>query len=263
MVNIRKSAVAGTFYPADPEQLRVMLAHYINDVPQAEKVPKAIIAPHAGYIYSGPIAATVYARLQTVKSRINRVVLIGPSHYVGFHGLAVSTAEQFATPLGYIAVDTDAVTKLAELPFIHFIEQAHEREHSLEVHLPFLQAVLDTFTLVPVVAGDASATDVCCVIEQFWGQPETLIVISSDLSHFHDYKTAQMRDKKTSEMIEKLQYEKLEGSRACGCVPIGGLLKLAKKRGLQVKTVDLRNSGDTAGSDNKSRVVGYGAYVIE
>jgi len=263
MLKIREPAVAGTFYPADPDQLKQMLMHYLNDASTAGKVPKAIIAPHAGFIYSGPIAASVYARLKAAKEVINQVLLIGPSHRVGFQGLALSTAEQFSTPLGNIEVDTQSVKQLAEYPFISYLDQAHELEHSLEVHLPFLQTVLKQFSLIPIVAGDAPADQVCQLLEQFWGKAGTLIVISSDLSHFHDYETAQKLDRETSEIIEKLQYEKLDSGSACGRVPIRGLLRLARKNNLQVKTIDLRNSGDTAGSGDKNRVVGYGAYVIE
>lgn len=263
MINIREAAVAGTFYPAAPIQLKQMLEQYLNDAPIGMKVPKAIIAPHAGYIYSGSIAASVYARLQSAKELINRVVLIGPSHRIGFQGLAVSTAKQFATPLGTIEVDIDSIAKIANHSFVQHMDQAHKDEHSLEVHLPFLQTVLKNFTLIPIVAGNASAEQVCQIIEQFWYEPETLIVISSDLSHFHDYETAQELDRKTTELIEQLQYEKLDSRLACGCVPIKGLLALARKKNLQVKAIDIRNSGDTAGSSDKNKVVGYGAYVIE
>jgi len=263
MVHIRQPAVAGTFYPADKEQLKLTLKHYLNEALEGQKVPRAIIVPHAGYIYSGAIAATAYARLKQASQSIKRVVLIGPSHRVGFTGLALSSASDFATPLGNITIDIDAVKQLAELPFIDYIDQAHEFEHSLEVHLPFLQTVLQQFSLIPVLAGDASAEQVCQLLEMFWGQQDCLIVISSDLSHFHDYQTAKELDKKTSEIFEKLQYEKLNGHSACGCVPVSGLLALARKNKLQLKTIDLRNSGDTAGSNNRSRVVGYGSYVIE
>ncbi len=263
MTNIRKAAVAGTFYPAEPTQLKQMIEQYIKEVPSGHKVPKAIIAPHAGYIYSGPIAASVYARLLSAKNDIKRVVLIGPSHCVGFYGLAVSAAKQFATPLGNIEVDVDAILQIAALPFVQYMEQAHEREHSLEVHLPFLQTVLNDFTLIPIVAGDAPAEQTCQILEMFWDQPETLLLISSDLSHFHDYETAKKLDRETSQIIENLQYEQLGSGSACGRVPVSGLLALARKKGLQVKAVDIRNSGDTAGYNDKNRVVGYGAYVVE
>ncbi len=263
MVKIRKPGVAGTFYPADSEQLEQMLAHYLNDAPQAEKVPKAIIAPHAGYSYSGSVAATVYKRLQSAKELITKVVIIGPSHRVGFHGLAISTADQFSTPLGNIDVDAEGIRKISEFPFIHCMDQAFDNEHCLEVHLPFLQTVLKKFSLIPLIAGDASADQISEILELFWDQPETLIVISTDLSHFHQYETAQTLDKETSILFEKCEYEKLEKGSACGRIPVSGLLALARKRGLRVKTLDLRNSGDTAGSKDRNRVVGYGAYVVE
>ncbi|MGR9100322.1 MAG: AmmeMemoRadiSam system protein B, partial [Gammaproteobacteria bacterium] len=234
---------------------------YLMDASGAGKVPKAIIAPHAGYIYSGPVAASAYARLKPHKSVIKRVVLIGPSHRVGFKGLAVSNAEGFITPLGLIPVDIDAVKRISEFPFVQNLDQAHAFEHSLEVHLPFLQQTIDDFRLVPVVAGDASPQQVCQVLEALWGGPETLVVISSDLSHYNDYATARKLDRKTSDLIENLEYEKLDFESACGRVPVSGLLALAKKKNLLVKNIDLRNSGDTAG--DKQRVVGYGAYVIE
>lgn len=257
----RQPAVAGSFYPANPQQLHSMLTQYLNDAETDEKVPKAIIAPHAGYIYSGPIAATAYARLKKARDRITRVVLIGPSHRVAFRGLAVSRAETFTTPLGRILVDQKAVETIVQLPFVEYIEQAHTYEHSLEVHLPFLQEMLGDFKIVPIVAGDASPEQVSQVLDALWGGDETLIVISSDLSHYHAYATAQQLDKATSLAIENLQYEELAPESACGKVPVSGLLKLAREKSLSVKTIDLRNSGDTAG--DRDSVVGYGAYVIE
>ncbi|MGZ5028392.1 MAG: AmmeMemoRadiSam system protein B, partial [Methylobacter sp.] len=238
-----------------------ILDRFLNDAAADDNVPKAIIVPHAGYIYSGPIAASAYARLKKAHARITRVVLIGPSHRVAFRGLAVSRAETFTTPLGQVLVDLAAVQAIVQLPFVEYIEQAHTYEHSLEVHLPFLQEVLDNFKIVPIVAGDAPPEQVSQVLEALWGGDETLIVISSDLSHYHDYATAQQMDKSTSQFIEQLQYEQLVSEYACGKVPVSGLLKLARKKSLSVTNIDLRNSGDTAG--DKSRVVGYGAYVVE
>jgi len=257
----RQPAVAGSFYPANPEQLHLMLDRFLNDASTAAQAPKAIIAPHAGYIYSGPIAASAYARLKKAHDKITRVVLIGPSHRVAFRGLAVSRANTFTTPLGSVPVDLAAVQSIAHLPFVEYIEQAHTYEHSLEVHLPFLQEMLDSFEIVPIVAGEASPEQVSQVLDALWGGDETLIVISSDLSHYHDYATAQQMDKSTSRAIEQLQYEQLASESACGKVPVSGLLKLARKKLLSVTTIDLRNSGDTAG--DKANVVGYGAYVIE
>ncbi|PKM10985.1 MAG: AmmeMemoRadiSam system protein B [Gammaproteobacteria bacterium HGW-Gammaproteobacteria-3] len=257
----RNPAVAGSFYPADPIELRTMLDHYLNEAQTDTKVPKAIIAPHAGYIYSGPIAASAYARLKNARRRINRVVLMGPSHRVAFNGLAVSRAEVFNTPLGAVEVDQAAVSALLALPFVDYNQPAHALEHSLEVHLPFLQAALADFKLVPIVAGDATPKQVSEALELLWGGDETLIVISSDLSHYHSYATAQRLDQATSEAIERLQFEQLTSDAACGKVPVTGLLKLLRQKSLPIKTIDLRNSGDTAG--DKNRVVGYGAYVVD
>lgn len=257
----RAPAVAGSFYPADAATLSHMLNGFLDRAANDEPAPKAIIAPHAGYIYSGPIAASAYARLKPVRDSISRVVLIGPSHRVAFQGLAVSTADSFSTPLGDIAIDQSAIQQLQALPFVGYLEQAHALEHSLEVHLPFLQQTLSHFKLVPIVTGDATPHQVSQVLEILWGGAETLIVVSSDLSHYHDYATSQKLDRHTSDLIEALDYPALAADAACGKVPVGGLLKLLRKKSLAIKTVDLRNSGDTAG--DKYRVVGYGAYVVE
>lgn len=257
----RKPAVAGRFYPAHPQQLHDAVSRYLRDVCQTGKVPKAMIVPHAGYIYSGPIAATAYARLKPAAASITRVVLIGPSHRVAFRGLAVSRTHAYSTPLGDVEVDRAAIEALVNLPFVEYIEQAHTLEHSLEVHLPFLQAVLQQFTLVPIVAGDASPEQVSLALDLLWGGDETLLVVSSDLSHYHDYDTAKRLDQATSRMIEHLQYTEICGEAACGKVPVNGLLKLLQQKGLSIKTIDLRNSGDTAG--DKQQVVGYGAYVVD
>ena len=261
MQTTRPAAVAGTFYPADKHQLQAMIQGFLDDAPTTGRLPKAIIAPHAGYIYSGPIAASVYARLRQGRGQISRVVLLGPAHRVAFRGLAVSSAQWFATPLGQIPIDRLACSALLALPFVHELDQAHAQEHSLEVHLPFLQEVLGNFSLVPVVVGDAAPEEVSAVLEDLWGNDETLIVISSDLSHYHDYATARRMDAATSKAIESLQREDIGFDDACGRLPISGLLIAAKRRGMSVKTVDLRNSGDTAGP--RDQVVGYGAYVLE
>jgi len=257
----RLPAVAGTFYPENPHLLHQMLNEYLNDAEAAAKVPKVIIAPHAGYIYSGHIAATAYARLKKASDSITRVVIIGPSHRVTFSGLAVSKAQSFITPLGFVAVDQKAVATIAKLDFVNYLEEPHTYEHSIEVHLPFLQEMLDDFKIVPIVAGEATPDQVSQVIDMLWGSDETLIVISSDLSHYHEYASAKRLDKATSELIEQLQYEKISSNAACGQVPLNGLLKVARERSLSIKTIDLRNSGDTAG--DKNSVVGYGAYVID
>jgi AmmeMemoRadiSam system protein B len=261
MSRIRQPAVAGLFYPSDPEELRSQIDRYLDQVEDADSPPpKALIAPHAGYVYSGPVAATAYARLKRAADTIERVVLLGPSHRVGFFGLAASSAEFFRTPLGDVPVDQKAVQRLLQLPQVHEIDEAHLMEHSLEVHLPFLQETLGEFSLVPLVVGDAGADEVAEVLEALWGGPETLIVISSDLSHYHDYDTARGMDESISEAIEGLNPEGVGYEGACGRNPINGLLRVASRKGMRAQTIDLRNSGDTAGP--RDRVVGYGAYVF-
>ena len=260
MEKIREPAVAGSFYPADPEELRSMLHAYLAESTTGGPQPKAMIVPHAGYIYSGPVAASGYARLQQAADLIDRVILLGPAHRVAFNGLAASSADRFKTPLGSIPLDTAATSDLLTLPQVHINDEAHRQEHSLEVQLPFLQIVLNDFTLLPLVVGNASAEEVSEIIGHFWESPGTLVIISSDLSHYHDYETAVQLDKTTSRAIEDLALEKIHYEQACGRNPVNGLLLYARQHGLSVHTVDLRNSGDTAGP--RDRVVGYGAYVI-
>lgn len=261
MPQIRPPAVAGTFYPMDPRQLRSMVQAMLAE-PKAEAAsPKAIIAPHAGYVYSGPIAASAYARLRAGRDTIRRVVLLGPSHRVAFQGLAVSSAEAFATPLGTVPLDRETIAALLQLPFVHRLDQAHTLEHSLEVHLPFLQEVLANFSLVPILVGEADPNQVAQVLDELWNGDETLIVVSSDLSHYHEYATARRMDQATSRAIEALRPEDIDYEDACGRLPVSGLLIAARKHGLKGRTIDLRNSGDTAGP--KESVVGYGAYVFE
>jgi len=260
MTATRAAAVAGMFYPEDPHELRLAIRQYLADVESEGPVPKAIIAPHAGYIYSGPVAASAYARLAPAHDLITRVILLGPAHRVGFRGLAASHAEEFQTPLGEIPLDVECIRKLAELPQVHYLDEAHKLEHSLEVQLPFLQSILDDFVLIPLLVGEADADAVCAVLEAAWGGPETLIVISSDLSHFHDYATAKRLDSETSRAIESLQPDQIQHENACGRNPVNGLLKAARNHTLHAKTIDLRNSGDTAGP--RDQVVGYGAYVF-
>jgi AmmeMemoRadiSam system protein B len=254
-------AVAGVFYPDDPDELRQQVHTYLSSAnPGMTEPPKALIAPHAGYIYSGPIAASAYAQLQSIADRIRRVVILAPSHHVGFRGIAVSSADLFQTPLGVIDVDKVAVAQVRELPQVHPLDDAFEHEHSLEVQLPFLQETLGDFRIVPLVVGDAEPEDVDQLLEMLWGGEETLIVISSDLSHYNDYETAREIDGETSEAIENLQPAAISFHQACGRVPVSGLLLAARRHNLQATTLDLRNSGDTAGS--KDRVVGYGAYAL-
>jgi AmmeMemoRadiSam system protein B len=260
MTIIRPPAVAGAFYPADAESLHTMIVHYLKASHVSAPPPKAIIVPHAGYIYSGLIAASAYALLAQVRETIANVVLLGPSHWVTFAGLAVSSAEAFATPLGVISVDGDGLARVLALPQVCILDEAHRREHSVEVQLPFLQTVLASFTILPFVVGEASPEDVGEVLETLWNGQETLIVISSDLSHYYDYATAKTLDHVTSEAIQALRLEDITYEQACGFFSVRGLLYAARQHKLRAKTIDLRNSGDTAGP--RDEVVGYGAFAF-
>lgn len=261
MMTVRQAAVAGTFYPADARELAKMVDRYMAGAEGNGDLPKAIIAPHAGYVYSGPIAASAYAHLAGNKEMVRRVVLMGPAHRVPLQGLAASSAQAFATPLGEVAVDQEALAKVLDLPQVRVWDEAHAFEHSLEVQLPFLQRIYQQFSIVPLLVGQTTAQEAAEVLDLLWGGPETAVVISSDLSHFHDYTTAQHLDQVTAQAIIRLDGQTLEYESACGRNAIRGLLKVAKERGLNGRVVDLRNSGDTSGS--RSRVVGYGAFVFE
>jgi AmmeMemoRadiSam system protein B len=257
---LRTPAVAGAFYPSHAQVLRSQIARFLREANRAGPVPKALVVPHAGYQYSGPVAASGYALLEPVRHRIARVVLLGPSHRMRFYGLATTSAEAFATPLGAIPIDQAAVKQALEWPQVQVLDEAHQYEHSLEVQLPFLQMTLDDFSLAPFAVGHANAREVAEVIDALWNGDETLIVVSSDLSHYQPYAVARAIDSETSHLIEQCQWQQLSGERACGYCGICGLLKVAEARGLHVKTVDLRNSGDTSGT--KDQVVGYGSYVL-
>ena len=274
---IRPPAVAGMFYPGDPDSLRDDLATCLavavprsgspgtqgGAAPTLEAAPrgmlKAVIVPHAGYIYSGGTAGKAYALLAPLAGRIRRVVLLGPCHRVSVRGLAAPTVKAFATPLGSIPLDRVAISALADLPQVIASDAAHAQEHSLEVQLPFLQTVLGSFELVPLAVGQTGAAEVAQVIDRLWGGPETLIVISSDLSHFHAYAEAQKIDHATAEHI--LALEQLTSfEQACGALPINGLIATARKRGLRIERIAQCNSGDTAG--DKARVVGYASFAL-
>jgi len=261
--NIRQPAVAGLFYPDDPAILKQQILALMAQASQRGKVawhPKALVAPHAGLPYSGPVAASAYAALGAGADQIRRVVLLGPSHRVPFRGVATTGATAYRTPLGVVPIDRPAVDAIAGLPGVTNLDEAHGPEHSLEVHLPFLQVVLHDFTLVPLVVGEAGPETVAEVLERLWGGPETLIVISSDLSHYHDYPTAQALDAETSRAIESCDEGQLGPYKACGYQPLAGLLRVARRRGLKTETLDLRNSADTAGP--RREVVGYGAWAF-
>jgi AmmeMemoRadiSam system protein B len=263
---IRQPAVAGTFYPHDAAALLRAVESQLAEAEQragedaAALRPRALIVPHAGFVYSGPVAASAYVLLRPLADSIERVVLLGPSHRVFVEGLATSSAECFVTPLGEIPLDRAAIDRALALPQTCVLDEAHAHEHSLEVQLPFLQAVLGSFALVPFAVGDASTDDVRAVLALFFDDPGTMTVISSDLSHFYDYATARRLDAETTRVIESLQPERLDHDSACGRVPVRGMLALAKQHGLRARTLDVRNSGDTAGP--RDEVVGYGAWAF-
>lgn len=280
MDQVRLPAVAGTFYPANARDLQMSVdsllaeakgardASDLKDAKPDDSCPKAIIAPHAGYVYSGSVAASVYARLlnpqtgtqhpDTQKS-VNRVILMGPSHRVAFEGIAASSSHFFRTPLGDIPVDLEQIQKIVHPPHVGYLDEAHSHEHSLEVHLPFLQRALGDFKLVPLIVGKCSPEETAKVLDQLWGGSETLVVVSSDLSHYHEYQQAKRLDQRTSLKILQLSTD-LVGEEACGCYPVNGLMYYAKQQGYRVEEIDLRNSGDTAGGTD--RVVGYGSYTL-
>lgn len=262
MASIRRSAVAGTFYPGSPSELAAAVQRYLAEAvpPAHEAPPKAIIVPHAGYVYSGPVAATGYAWIAARRDAIERVVLIGPAHRVPVRGLAIPESDAFETPLGRVPLDRHSLQQLLQLDAVEASDAAHAGEHSLEVQLPFLQQLLGEFELVPLVVGDASPAEVAEALECVWGGPETLIVVSSDLSHYYDYATAQRMDAETSRAIESLDPAGIGYEQACGRIPVQGLLLVARRRGLRARSVDVRSSGDTAGS--RDSVVGYGSYVL-
>lgn len=257
-LKIREPAVAGSFYPADHETLRREINRYLAEATLFPKIPKAIVAPHAGTKYSGPVAATAYASLKGVRSQIQQVVLLGPAHRVALRGMAASSATCFRTPLGDIPVDQKTVSAMVRLPGVKIADEPHREEHSLELHLPFLQEVLGQFQLVPLVVGLAEPKEVAAVVRYLWGGPKVLLVVSSDLSHYETYQTAQSLDQETAKHIESCEWKEIEDDRACGFFPLRGFLMEAREKHLQGKCLDLRNSGDTAG--DKSRVVGYGAF---
>jgi AmmeMemoRadiSam system protein B len=260
---VRPPAVAGTFYPGSPDALGAALRTAFADavVPTTgAAIPKALVVPHAGYVYSGAIAASAYARIIPARSTIRRVVMLGPSHRVYVRGLAVPSVDAFRTPLGIVPIDANVRESVLELPGVQVDDRAHALEHSLEVQLPFLQSVLGDFALVPFSVGDATADEVSAVLEACWGGPETLVVISTDLSHYHRYADAVRLDARTAAAIVACRPGAVEDHDACGAHPLRGLLQFVAEYGYSIEQVDLRNSGDTAGDHD--RVVGYGAFAI-
>jgi AmmeMemoRadiSam system protein B len=255
MSDVRRPAVAGLFYPGRADILERTVRELLDAAPDSGPVPKALILPHAGYVYSGAVAASGYRRIERARGRIERVVLAGPAHRYPLRGIATHSARAFETPLGEIPLDRTA----QDISGARVLNIAHRGEHSLEVHLPFLQVALGQFALLPLLVGDAAPDDVADVLDHVWGGDETLIVISSDLSHFEDSATARRLDAKTARASEALDVDAVGPHDACGCRPVAGLMRACERRGLGLSAVDLRTSGDTVGDPH--RVVGYGTFV--
>ena len=261
---VRPPAVSGTFYPADGPALRAFVEGALQAATPADgaagAAPKAVIVPHAGYVYSGPVAASAYARVLAARDRITRVVLVGPAHRVAVPAIAAPAVDAFSTPLGVVRVDTRRRDALGEAGLVALRDDVHADEHSLEVQLPFLQVCLGDVAVLPLAVGRVAATKVATVLEQVWGGEETLVVVSTDLSHYHDHATATELDRRTAAAILERRPERLGPTDACGVLPLQGLLMVADRLGLDVELLDLRTSADTAGGPE--RVVGYGAFAL-
>ena len=261
MNEVRPAAVAGLFYPGSAGELEPMVQRFLHDavVSDPGNSPKAVIAPHAGFVYSGPIAGSAFRCFAEDSDVVRRIVLLGPAHRLPVRGLALPGQAAFETPLGTVPVDQELVERIAEMPQVSTNTAAHAPEHSLEVELPFLQTVLDSFSVLPLLVSQISAEDVAEVLDRVWGGPETRIVISSDLSHYLGYEAARETDRDTARQVIDL-HQPIDEYRACGAVAINGFLIVARERGLAPRLLDLRNSGDTAG--DRLRVVGYGSFAF-
>ncbi|MBL7481153.1 AmmeMemoRadiSam system protein B [Legionella bononiensis] len=257
-MTVRQPAVAGIFYPGDQLTLRNTIQHLLSQSKQYSPSPKVLVVPHAGYIYSGSIAASAYASLTQQNDTIKKIVLLGPAHTMYLKGIAYDPVKRFATPLGELEQDQDLLAKISTLPYVHALSQAHQREHCLEVQLPFCQMIFNEFTVLPLVVGETSEQEVADLIKQVWGGEETLIIISSDLSHYLPYDIAQQTDRNTCLSISTLNSEALHHQGACGYYPLRGFLHFARQNQICGRLLDLRNSGDTAGT--KDKVVGYASY---
>ena len=259
-MNTRAAAVAGYFYDANANRLQQQVNELLNaESAGSEALPEALIVPHAGYIYSGSTAAYAYRCLLADADQVKRVLLIGPAHRVYVDGMAIPSVDFFETPLGEITLDRSGLEQIARLPGVQISDEAHREEHSLEVQLPFLQSVLNEFSLLPVVVGGASAAEVATVIDAFNDDPHTLVVISSDLSHFLSYQEAQGVDASTCQQIQN-HVTTLKGEQACGAAAINGLMASTRFQAMEVSLLHACNSGDTAGKPN--RVVGYAAFAL-
>lgn len=257
-MSVRIPAVAGIFYPGDRFMLENQINTLLTQAKQHSPFPKAIIVPHAGYAYSGAIAASAYASLKQNRNQIKKIVLLGPAHTLYFKGIAYDSKQYFSTPLGEIKQDQDLLNKIIHLPYVHELPEAHQNEHCLEVQWPFCQVLFSNFSILPLVVGETNEKDVSRLLNLIWGDPDTLIIISTDLSHYLPYNLAQTADHDTCMSIDTLDDESIHQDGACGYYALRGFLHCARQKQLHGRLLDLRNSGDTAG--NKQKVVGYASY---
>jgi hypothetical protein len=258
---IRQPAVAGLFYPDDAGALRDLIAGFLGDPPPDDaESPKAVIAPHAGFRFSGPTAGHAYRALLPRRGTVERVVVVGPAHRVRLSGVGLSSARAWATPLGNLELDISTCADLSELPGVVVSDAAHAPEHSIEVHLPFVREVFGEVPIVPLVVGGTDRNQVASVLDAVWGGPETAIVVSSDLSHYLDDTSARVRDRATSHAIVEARAADVGPHEACGFLPIGGLLTSALRHRLGLRPLSLTTSADTAGEP--TRVVGYGSFAL-
>lgn len=260
LTSIRKPAVAGTFYPEDGAELHHAVQRYLREGKGAATPPKAIIAPHAGYVYSGPVAGSAFTAWTALRGQAELVVVVGPSHRVAFDGIAIPSAKYFATPLGLLPVEASAINEVSVFPFVRAYDAAHRYEHSIETHLPFIQETIGEVPIVPLVVGNAAPRDIAQVMQALWDRPGVLFSVSSDLSHYLTYEEAQATDAATTLAIEQNNPHEIGPDRMCGWLPVLGLLHVAARHQLRAHALDVRNSGDTAG--DRGRVVGYGAYAF-
>ena len=267
--SVRPPAVASLFYPGEAAELKQNLREMLDEASEAEdpnedlpadQYLKALIVPHAGYVYSGTTAARAYHLLRKNRDDFRRVIILGPAHRVWLEGIAFPGTDAFETPLGRIPLAKQQIRELLRFPEVQLRDDAHQDEHCLEVQLPFLQEILNEFELIPAVVGEISPDSLSGLLENLLEDPQNLLLLSTDLSHFHSYSEAQEIDQETAEAIETFEDDKILPEHACGTLPLRGLLRHARTQGWKIQRLGLCNSGDTAGS--KDRVVGYGAWAL-
>lgn len=256
----RKPTVAGLFYPSETDNLSKLITDLLNQKPPVS-FTKMLIVPHAAYQYIGEILAQSYLHLFSRSQQIKTVVLLTPSHHIKFNGIAITSKDCYLTPFGEVIIDSDAMMTLLNFPQVVMFDDAHIKEHSIEIHLPFLQTILPSFSLVPLIIGETNSYNILEILEKLWEQEETLIIASMNLSHYQTYNIAQELDQRTSQAIESLHWQSLQTNQICNIHLISSLLQLAHQKSLTPKTIKVCNSGDLTGI--KNRVVGYGAFIFQ